>query len=891
MKLYDLSVCGVQNTLVAPTEKLRFSWKLESENDNTFQVSSRFVITKKNIGVDAIVYDSLDREGCESVLVEPAGLRLDPLSDYIFALTVTDNHGETASASLNFSTGLSDNDWAGAKWIRPKEHISGWAPYLRTKFIVGGKDIAGRDSVVGGKDVAGRDSVVGGSIIDGGAAAGKKIARARLYACGLGCAEYYINGRRTDDYFVDPPATNYEKTVLYRGTDVTDLIKEGGNALTAFLGEGFYSQSRVWGSNGFVFGKECLIALLKIDFEDGTSQLVKTDTDGSWSYKYGPISTNNIYAGEVYDCRLETPDFADFNSDDAGWGEVIEDETPKGTLTDCLMPPVRIIREIPCKSVKCASGASDGAWIFDLGENFAGTYEVRIPANSPRGAVYVFRTSEALNKGGGLDHRSTGAFATQCIQQDIYIARGGSETEIFRPRFTYHGFRYVEITGIHDFSKGYGTMPEKDMIKGLALSTDFRQTGWFDSDNIDLNKLHALMQNTFRSNYHGYPEDCPAREKCGWLGDAEVVVNWGLFNYDTLASYEKYLSDIRTSTEVYGTWQMIAPGKRGCGEATPLWGCAQIIIPYYMWQYLGDSAAVTDNIDLMRRWVQHETNRAPDCIISEGLGDWCPPVGHESPLRMPVSHSSTLMYYEICTKMAEISRAFGYGDEAHYDELAEKIRESFNRHFYDYEKHTYGYWGSNGAAILTGIFPDGEKKALTDETVRLIRDEKYAMTTGIYGNKYLVPALMKDGYGEDALRFLFNRFATSFGTMMDDGATSIWESTDMHFVEMREDIGVSSYNHPMHGGFMYSYYTCIAGIEPLAPGFRRFRVKPCHMRGIKRAAARFDSPYGEIEVVYNKRDDGPGFRYTVKVPANTQAVFEAPGAAEPMILGSGTWVI
>ena len=859
MKLYDLSVNGARKTLVAPVEGLRFSWKIESDKDNTFQVSRRIAVTRTGRDNDEVVYDSGEIESPESVLASPEGLKLEPGTDYVFSVTVTDNHGDVAAASLPFSTGLDEKGWAGAKWIRPGEHISGWAPYLRTKFV------AGSD--------------------------GRKIAGARLYACGLGCAEYYINGQRTDDCFVDPPATNYEKTVLYRGTDVTALVKEGGNALTAMLGEGFYSQSRVWGSQGMVFGKECLIALLKIEYTDGTEQLVKTDVDGSWSYKYSPISTNNIYAGEVYDCRLETEGFADYDSCDCGWGEVVEDETPKGKLTGCLMPPVRIIREIPCKSVKCASGASDGCWIFDLGENFAGTYEVKIPANSPRGAVYVFRTSEALNKGGGLDHRSTGAFATQCIQQDVYIARGGPEEEIFRPRFTYHGFRYVEITGIHDFSRGYGTMPLHTMIKGLALSTDLRQTGRFDSDNIDLNRLHGIMQNTFRSNYHGYPEDCPAREKCGWLGDAEVVVNWGLLNYDTLASYEKYLNDIRTSKEVYGTWQMIAPGKRGCGEATPLWGCAQIIIPYYMWQYYGDASAVTDNIDLMRLWVEHETNRAPDCIISEGLGDWCPPGGNDAPRRMPVPHSSTLMYYEICVKMAEISRAFGYGDEAHYDALAEKIRESFNRHFYDGEKHTYGYWGTNGAALLTGIYPEGEKKALLEETVRMIRDEKYAMPTGIYGNKYLVPALMKAGYGEDALRFLFNRFSPSFGTMMDDGGTSMWEQPDMHFVETREDVGVASYDHPMEGGFMYSYYTCIAGIEPLSPGFRRFRVKPCHMRGVNRVAVQFDSPYGEIEVVYNKRDDAPGFRYTVKVPANTQAVFEAPGAAEPMILGSGTWVI
>ena len=860
MKLYGLTVNGAKNTLTAPLSKLRFSWKIDSDVDNTFQTSYRYVVAKAAGNTSEIVFDSGDTESSDSVGLEPAGLSLEPLSDYTFTVTAADNHGGSDTASVAFCTGPAPDGWKGAKWIKPSEHIVGWAPYLRTKFNVNA---------------------------DGE----KKIVRARLYECGLGCGEFYINGQRTDDYYVDPPATNYEKTVLFRGLDVTPLVKAGGNALTVQLGEGFYSQSRVWGSTGFVYGDVCAIALLRIEFSDGTEQFVITDTDGSWKYKYGPISTNNIYAGETYDCRLEVAGFADYDGSESGWGDVVEDTTPKGTLTGCLMPPVRIREEIPAVSVKCASGAQDGAWIFDLGKNFAGIYELRIPANSPRGAVYVIRTSETLNKGGALDHRSTGAFATQCIQEEIYIARGGPEVEIYRPRFTYHGFRYVEITGIHDISKGYGTMPQKEMIKGIALSTDLARTSYFDSDNVDLVNIHRLMQNTFLSNYHGYPEDCPAREKCGWLGDAEVVCNWGMLNYDMTASYTKYLNDIRTSTEVYGTWQMIAPGKRGCGEASPLWGCAQIIIPYYMWQYLGDESVIRDNIDLMRRWVEHETARANDCIISEGLGDWCPPGGHETARRMPVAHSSTMMYYEICIRMAEISKAFGYGDEDHYLALAEKIKDALIRHFYDAEKHTYGYWGTNGAALMLGAYPDGDRKALLDETVRLIRDEDHAMSTGIYANKYLAPALMKAGYAEDALKYLFNRRHTSFGTMMDDNATTIWESPDMHHIELNVTNGVSSYDHPMHGGFLYSWFTCLAGIEPLSPGFRSFKIKPCHAKSVTRLAASIESPYGMIEVVYNKRTDGPGYRYTVTVPANTQAVFEASGFDAPILLGSGTWMI
>jgi len=850
MKLYDLTLNGSGTTLVAPVKGLRFSWKMESGLENTQQVCYRLRITD-NLEP---VFDSGTVVCGISTDIAPEGLTLKYETDYVLHLEVENNHGEIAEAALPFSTELAPDGWGGAEWIKPAKHIPGWAPYMRTKFQLENKEI---------------DSAV-------------------LYCCGLGCSEFYINGRRTDDNYIDPPSTNYEASILYRAFDVKALLKDGGNALAVLLGEGFYSQSRVWGRLGMVFGPVCALAKLRVRFTDGTVQTVVTDP-ASWKYKYSPITVNNIYGGETYDCRLETPDFGEYDGSEDGWAAAVKDDTHKGKLVGCLMPPVKIYRELPAVSVKCASGSSDGAWIFDLGENFAGIYEVTLPP-SPPGAVYVFRSAEALNPGGNLDFRSAGTYATQCIQQEIYMARGDEQGEVYRPRFTYHGFRYLEITGIHDFSQGYGTMPRAGMVKGLALSTALRPVGHFESSNEDLNALDKLMHNTFLSNYHGHPEDCPAREKCGWLGDAQIVSNWAIFNYDMTAAYEKYLRDIRETTEVYKTWQMISPGKRGCGEASPLWGCAQIIIPYWMWRYTGNRSVILENIDMMRKWVEHEVARAKDYVISEGLGDWAPPVGHQSPRRIPVEQSSTFMFFEICDKMAELSRVFGFGDEAKYRALAEKIRETLIDRFYDREKHSFGCWASNGVALLLGVYPEGDRRALLDATVAQIREDNYAMSTGIYGNKYLVPLLMEAGYGDDALKFLFNRSFASFRTMMDQGATTIFESVSDNMVETNPNKGVGSLDHPMQGGFMYSYYTCLAGIEPLEPGFKRFRIKPCHVKNVSRVTMKFDSPYGEIGVAFEKKDGGDGYCYRLTVPANTEAVFEGEGTAEPVILGSGTWV-
>lgn len=833
LQLRDMRIDYNPAPRIARTHGLRFSWKLDSDMRDVVQKTYRVTVCKDN----EIVFDSDIIESDQSCDVTFPELFLLPATEYIWNLCVKDNYDQTAISSLQFATELYADMWQ-AKWITPSNHEVSWAPYLRKKFT-----------------------------------AGSGVRRAVLYACGLGCAEYYINGKRIGDDYIDPPFTNYEKEVLYRAYDVTDMIAEK-NAITAWLGEGFYEQSRVWDFNGFSYGNVCLIARLEIEYEDDTRQAIVTDE--SWKCKNSPIVLNNLYGGETYDARLETPDFADANGSDVGWLDCIEDLTPKGTLKPCNMPPVKIIRKIPAVSVTQACGKDDGAWIIDLGENFAGIAEFHMP-RSPRGNVYVFRFAETRNEAGQLDHRSTGSFATQCVQQDIYISRGDAEGEVWRPRFTYHGFRYIEVTGVH-YSHQYGKDPEINFAVGYALSTDLEQDGTFESSHKDLNLLHEIICRTFRSNYHGLPEDCPAREKCGWLGDAQIVCNTGIMNYNMVTSYEKYLSDLRTQREVYGTWTMIAPGKRGCGEATPLWGCAQIIIPYWLFHYCNDTAAVTDNWDLMQAWVEHELARSQDYIISEGLGDWCPPCGEKSERRIPVPHSSTLMFYEICIKMAELSNHFGYGNAKYYTELADRIAESFIRHFYDYDKHTYGTWASDAVALTLGVYPEYDREALVAALRDSIIRDDYAMSTGIYGNKYLIPLLFEEGMADMAMEIMFNRRHTSFGTMMDDGATSFWEVIEMKHVTTDRTHGISSYNHPMHSGFAYIYYAYLGGLRPAEPGFKTFVVKPYHVKGLDSVAITYECQYGTIAVSAQKTDSG--YAYEVKVPANTYGILSFEESVE-----------
>lgn len=853
LKIYGFSIDHVTEPEFIKCSGLRFAWKLLSDRKNVLQKGYRIHISDDK----ETVFDSgfVESECFYDISFDELALR--SRTDYTVRLTVTDNYGQTASFSCDTSTEILPEEWE-AEWIKPAEHISGWAPYLRTKFDVSG------------------------------------VKKAVMYACGLGCAEYYVNGIKTDDALIDPPSSNYDKTVYYRRYDVTDMLKDGGNAVAVLLGEGFYSQSRVWAHDNVIYGDVCLILRLEITLQDGSQKVITTNSE-DWEYKYSPITVNNLYGGETYDCRLETPDFCDYNGSQKGWERVITDTAHKGVLTPCFIPPVKVIRELETVEMHCASGKDDGAWIFDIGENIAGFAEFTLPC-SPRGAVYVFRFAENVDATGQLDFRSTGAFATQCIQQDIYICRGDQNGEVYRPRFTYHGFRYVEVTGFHDFSNGYGTLPKLSLVKGIQIATAFEDNSDFVCSCNDLNRLYRAMKNTYVSNYHGHPEDCPAREKCGWLGDAQIVCDWGLLNYDTAACYVKYLNDIRTTCEHFGTWKQISPGLRDCGEASPLWGCAQIFIPYFLYKYTGDTKAITDNFDLMELWMKHELDRSKDHIITEGLGDWIPPCKNESPRRMPVEHSSTAVFYEQCILMEKLCKTLNLGDASYYEKLGAAIKESFNRSFYNTDAHSYGYWGTDAVALMTDMYPDGERELLLDALVEMIKKDDYFMSTAIYGNKYLIPLLLREGRGDIALKCLFTREHPSFGTMLDDGATTLYEALYDVMYQNRK-ISHSSFNHPMQGGFLYTLTTELCGLNCEKEGFGKVRFSPCFAEGIESIKACYELNSGRFEVEIKNKADQKHCRLTI--PAGVTAVIDISGEisingdmyVQNTVIGSGEYDI
>lgn len=820
-RLYDITVERVKEPLAVKCKGVRFGWRLESDGKDVFQTS--YAVT---VSLDGAVVKTIAGEGTRTVDVTlDEALLPGKKYDVTVESYTTDGY---CCGTTHFAT---EPEIRGV-FIKPKKHIEGACVYFRREFRCE-----------------------------------KKVKRATAYVAGLGYGTLYLNGERVDGIYFDAPFTNYEKEVLYRAYDITEKLTEQ-NCVGVHCGEGFYAQSRVWGNKAFKYGNICCFAQVNIEYEDGEEQVIATEP-GTWQTMYSPTILSNAHGGEIRDARRQTP-WCEYGYEDDDLRPAVADDVPKGPLHGAVMPPCRVIRHIKPVAIKQIHGVDSGLWVYDMGENFAGTVTLR-PPHSAEGSTYVLRFAETVDEKGQLDYRSTGVYHVWCQQQHIYIC-SGKPGEEWTPEFNWHGFRYVEVTGF------FGRDPQPEMIEGLAISTDFDTVGEVTTSNDDLNALQTIMMRTYRSNYHGFPEDCPAREKCGWLGDAEVVCDTGMYNFDTAASYEKYLRDIRTSRDVYGDWTMIAPGKRTCGFGTPLWGCAQVVIPYKLWKLCGDEAVLRENYDYMCDWIEHEIKRSDDLIIKEGLGDWCPPIGNEGKRRIPVEHSSTFMLAETALMMGEISRALGHDGEK-YDRLFERVKDSINRHFYDAEKHSYGYQASNAVAWQLHVVPEEDREALVKATHDMIVDDKFVMTTGIYGNKYLIPMLFENGLGDDAMRIMFGRTFHDFGTMIDDGATSLWECLEMKLVGM-EGL-VPSFNHPMHSGFAYMYYAQLAGIKPLKPGFAEFEVRPCVKGAPEKVCASLLTVNG---LIVSERNGG---KLRVKVPANTRCriVF----GATDMTVGSGEY--
>lgn len=688
-----------------------------------------------------------------------------------------------------------------------------------------------------------------------------KIKRARLYVSGLGYHEIRLNGQKVGDHLLDPGYTRYDKRVLYVTHNVTALLKPGANAIGALLGNGWFN---VQFRNAWDFDKAPwraaprLLLSLRVELADGREVVV--DSDVHWKCAQSPISFNVIYGGETYDARLEQAGWDQAGFNDAAWQPAQLVEAPKGKLAAQTMPPIKaseVLRPVKITEPK------PGVFVFDFGQNFAGYPELKV--RGPAGMRVAMKTGERLFPDGTLDQRDiaqhVARFDTnQQFQTDTYISKGRGE-EAWHSRFTYHGFQYVEVTGLPG-------APAPDTLRGVVIHSAIPAAGEFACSNPLLNKIWRAARWAYLSNLQGIPTDCPHREKNGWTGDAHLACEQGLFNFDGAAVYEKWLNDLGDEQQPGGELPGIVPTagwgyKWGNG---PAWDSAFVLIPFYLYEYSGDTTALRDHYDGLKRYVDYLTSRAKGGIVDIGLNDWAP-----FETKTPADVTSTGYYYRDTLVVSLAASLLGKSEDAiKYTKLAEQIKAAFNQKFFKPDSGSYANSSQTAlsCALYQGFVEPENRGRVLQNLVANVEKRNGHIDTGILGAKYLLNALSENGRHDVAYRIASQKDLPSWGWWIEQGATTLWEQWN----------GADSRNHIMYGDISAWFFKTLAGInpDPAAPGFKHFILKPQPAGDLTAARAEYDSVRGKI--VSDWKIEQGQFNLRVVIPPNTTATVYVPTA-------------
>ena len=671
-----------------------------------------------------------------------------------------------------------------------------------------------------------------------------KPARARAYVAGLGYYELRINGRKIGDRVLDPARTNYPKRILYATYDITDELTQGANAAGVMLGQGWF---------------RARAALLQIHIELPNGQRLEVLSDRSWKSAQGPILSDSIYDGEVYDARKETPGWDRPGYQDQAWKPAEPVATPAGTLSAQLMPPIRVIDDIVPFQM---SSPRPGVFVYDLGQNFSGW--VRLRVRGPRGTLVRIRHAELLNPDGTLNTANLrSARAT-----DVYILRGDEEEEFYEPRFTYHGFRYVELAG-------FPGVPALDSVRGRLVHTAVKSTGGFAGSAPILNQIQRLVQWGIKTNLHGVPTDCNQRdERLGWLADAHLAAESAMLNFDMASFYTKFLRDIRDSQTPEGYMGDVVPDRGKIRPADPAWGSAYPLLVWYMYEQYGDRRILEEHFAGIKAWADHLRSRSNDGIFTESrYGDW---VGLDP---TPGSLVVTFYYYWSVDIVARAAGVLGKSPEAEaYRRLAEEIKAAFHRKFYNADSGSYGNGSqtSNVLALFLDLAP-ASVRGLVINSLRndIVYNKNTHLSTGIVGAKYLFPLLTRiagpDVNSDLAYELVTQTTYPSWGYMLEQGATTLWE-----LWQNKTGPAMNSHNHPMFGSIGAWFYRALGGIEhdPAQPGYRRIRIAPQAPRDLRWVSASIQTVRGPVVSSWSRGEDS--LRLEVTVPVGSEAQIHLP---------------
>lgn len=856
------------NPLGIDTLKPRLSWILHSDIRGQTQTAYQILVStsKDKLTESAVdLWNSGKVNSQQSIHIEYAGVSLGSRQKCYWKVRVWDKSGKCS-------------DWSDISWWEMallKEHD--W----KAIWINDGKLSPEQDEDFYQDDPA--------PLFRKEFKLNKSVKNARLYITGLGYYEAYLNGERVGDSMLDPAWTNYSKRVYYSTHDVTHQVQKGTNCLSVTLGNGWYNPLplRMWGRlnlrEHLTVGRPRFIAQLEINCTDGSREMIVSDE--SWRVMDGPMLRNNIYLGEKYDARQEVIGWNRYGLNDKDWRQVKKASEPIGKLQAQPLPPTRVTATLkPHKIMQ----SSPEIYIVDMGQNFTGWAKFYLKA--PQGTKIQFRYGELLYEDGTLnpmtsvcgqikenrrnhngEEVSVGGSGSPKIawQMDTYIAKGDGWEE-YVPRFTFHAFRYIEVSGFP------GELTT-DMVSGLRLNSDIDEVGDFSCSNPMFNAIQNMSRWTFMSNLLSVQSDCPHRERFGYGGDIVSTNEALMFNYNMANFYAKAVQDWADSVLEDGMLTDTAPfvGIQYCGVG---WALVHPLLQLNLYRYYGNRRILERQYEVSLQWLDLVQQQYPDYIVSDGLSD------HESLTETPSEELVTPLFYYSAKVLSTLATILNRADEAkRFQDLSSRIKSAYLNKFLQKGTGLFspGSQASQSFALYLDLAPTDEtEEALAYLEKNVVEENQGHLTTGIMGTKFMLDVFCRNDLSDIAYGIVNKKTFPGWGFMLENGATTLWEHWDF-------SDNTFSHNHPMFGSVSQWFYNWLGGIQaaPEAVGFNKIIIRPQIVDDLEWVKCCYNSIRGRIYSNWHKEEKKLFFE--IQIPVNTEATVFLPIQKNDTVLESG----
>lgn len=842
-----------ENPLGIDVLQPRLGWQLRSPRRGTRQIAYQITAASSAAALKAqtLLWDSGRINSAQSAHIPYAGPPLTSGQRVYWQVTVWDERGVPAESNPAWwEMGLLDRaDWQG-QWIGGYQvggpRTTSPTPFLRRDFTVA-----------------------------------SPVAQARLYATAIGLYECHLNGSRVGEDILTPGWTDYHQRIQYQVYDVTALLQSGQNVIGTILGDGWAVGHIAWAGRQRYADLPHFLAQLIITYTDGRQQVIATDN--SWLATTGPILESDFLMGESYDARRELSGWASPGYDASEWQPAVVLPDNEALLVATNGPTVRRQQELRPVAIQLHADFVNPRWIIDFGQNMVGW--IRLKVSGPAGATVTIRHSEALNPDGTL--YTTNLRTAKNI--DYYTLRGDDE-EIFEPRFTFHGFRYAELSG-------FPGEPTADTVTGIVIHSGTPTTGTFDCSDPLINQLQQNILWSQKGNFVDVPTDCPQRdERLGWTGDAQVFIRTAAFNMNVASFFSKWMQDLEDAQSPAGAYPAVAPNPAvlPMNEGGPAWADAGIIIPWTIYQTYGDTRILEKHYESMSRFIaflaetsQNNLRCYPGYEGWHGFGDWLALDGSDG--REGATSKELLgtafFAYSTCL-MAKIAAVLGKAEDAgRFETLANQVREAFLNNYVTSEGTIRG--GTQTSYVLALYFdllPEALRPAAAAELVRNIRQRDNHLSTGFVGTPYINWVLTEAGYLDTAYDLLNQTTWPSWLYSVTQGATTIWERWDGWTHDNGfQNPSMNSFNHYAYGAIGAWLYAVVAGIDhdPDRPGYQHIIMRPRPGGGLTSATAQLDSLYGPIHSAWTLANGR--FDWQISIPANTTATVHIPTSPDTKI--------